>query len=86
MTRTFTVTLEDMTQYSVKAKYGVMFEYDTFSCWLEVLSVMPITASDVALDDKRMSDIESALSYLIIDECEDLNSLNDDDVQWGHPC
>lgn len=77
MTRTFIVTLEDMTEYSVKANYEVSFNNDAFSCWLEVLSVQPLTQAVIALDDNRLADIESALSYLIVDECEDLSAYEE---------
>jgi len=77
MTRTFTVTLEDLTQYAVTASYGVTYQNDCFSCWHEIYAIRPIDAIDVALDEKRMSDIESALSYLIVDEHEDLMSYRE---------
>ena len=77
MTRTFTVTLEDMTQYAVTASYSVSFEQECFGCWLDVHAIKPLTKSAIALTDERIDEIESALSYLIVDECEDLSSYNE---------
>ncbi len=77
MTRVFTVTLEDLTQYSVAADYGVVFQNDCFSCWHEIHTIRPIDAIDIVLDETRMKEIESALSYLIVDEHEDFMSYND---------
>ena len=74
MNRTFTVTLEDLTEYSVNAEYEVAFENDCFSCWLEIKEVNPITDRFAVIDDFKLAEIESALSYLIVDECEDLST------------
>jgi len=76
-TRTFTVTLEDLTQYAVTANYDVVYEHGQFSCWHEIQSVRPINTTDIALEDCRLADIESALAYLIVDECEDLQAYQE---------
>ena len=80
-TRTFTVTLEDMTQYSVTAGYAVSFEYDTFGCSLVIHAVKPITKTDHALTENRMSEIESAVAYLIVDEHEDFVSYRERETE-----
>lgn len=77
--RQFTVTLDDFSEYKVTASYGVVFEYECFSCWTEIHSIVPISknAKDTALTQERHSDIESALAYLIVDECEDLSTYEE---------
>ena len=58
------------------AKYGVVFNYDCFSCWTEILSIVPsnVSAAKIELNDVRIKEIESALAYLIVDEAEDLSA------------
>jgi len=72
--REFTVTLEDMSSYKVKATYGVTFQNEAFGCWIEIKSVRPINNPKKEIS---MDDVESALAYLIIDEHEDFMSYEE---------
>lgn len=75
ITRTFNITLEDLTQYTVTAKYAIKFEHDTFGCSLEIQAVWPVGKTTVALTEKRLNEIESAVAYLVVDEHEDFMSM-----------
>lgn len=75
--RNLTVTLEDMTEYFVTVSYQVIFENDAFGCWVDIHAVRPLSKSDVALDEKRMEEIESAAAYLLVDEAQDLSSYEE---------
>lgn len=73
-TREFTVTLEDMSSYKVRANYGIAFENECFNCWIEVCSILPINSFGKPI---VLNEIESALAYLIIDEHEDFTSYQE---------
>lgn len=75
--RNLTVTLEDMTQYYVTVSYQVTFENDAFGCWVDVHAVKPLSESAIALDEKRLEEIESAAAYLLVDEAQDLSSYEE---------
>jgi len=75
--RNLTVTLEDLTQYSVTVTYQVIFENDAFGCWVDVHAVKPLSKSDVALNDSRMEEIESAAAYMLVDEAQDLSTYEE---------
>lgn len=75
--RNLTVTLEDMTQYYVTVSYQVTFENDALGCWVDVHAVKPLSESTIALDEKRLEEIESAAAYLLVDEAQDLSSYEE---------
>lgn len=74
--RTFNVNLTDSSLFSVVATYGVSFDYDNFSCWVDIHSVRPMNSDACSvLNNDKLIEIEQCIANIVLDEHETMTSF-----------